>query len=345
MPPPLEAVLRLADQKNAQLVRLRKTVADSETAAAVAEHAHLPDCMRTEEFRRSKAEARLWQDRVELAKVRTEVLQDAGTTYVDWLTALRGEAITLELQGLEEKLLERARALAKDEKSALSLVEALEMTVSGRKESAARLRQQAEAAAAKLAYLLGSCAGPPFPSDATLVPVDLVDATRPVESLVHQALENGPGVWELLGLQAAVEKAAGRTRPLQKVCNLTGCCPVCGRVSYAFGKVDEVRLAREDQAGKLRLGVVEARSAILAGREQIAQASEQVRHAAEAYRLADIHVKDTLNPGTLGEATQSIRGLEAAHFASLQAVAAYDKAQVRLLLVLGLADGCRSPAP
>jgi hypothetical protein len=42
---------------------------------------------------------------------------------------------------------------------------------------------------------------------------------------------------------------------------------------------------------------------------------------------------------------QSIRGLEASHFAFLQAVSAYDKAQVRLLLLLGQEGGSHHPAP
>jgi hypothetical protein len=109
--------------------------------------------------------------------------------------------------------------------------------------------------------------------------------------------------------------------------------------------VEEVRLGRDDQAGKLRMGVLEARSAILSGRQQIALASDQVRHAAEAYRLANVRLDDQLSATTLGDVEQNIRGLEAAHFASLQAVAAYDKAEVRLLLLLGWDNGCHHPAP
>ena len=93
---------------------------------------------------------------------------------VDWLTAVRGEAITLELCNYEEKLQKRACAPARDEKSAESLVETLETTMAGRQQSAVRLHQQGEAAAAKLAYLLGSDHGVPVPGTAVLTPVDLV---------------------------------------------------------------------------------------------------------------------------------------------------------------------------
>jgi outer membrane protein TolC len=339
--PPLsfDGVLRMADEKNAQIARARVSVKEAETAQAVAESSCLPDRLRQEPFRRNYAEAHTWQQRVELSKVRAEVLQDAGSAYVDWLTAVRGEAITAELQDYEQKLLKRTRALAKDEKSAESLVQTLESTVAGRQHAAARLRQQAEAAAEKLAYLLNSDHGVPVPGGAVLALVDLADATQPAEALVQQSQVNGPGVQELQGLQAAVEKTLDKTRPLQIACNLTGSCKYCGRVKYVELKVDEVRVAREDQAGKLRLGVLEARSAILSGRDQIGRASDQIRHAAEAYRLGNIRLDDMLTAGTLGDVIQSIRLLDAAHFGYLQAVAAYDKAEVRLLILLGLPHG------
>jgi hypothetical protein len=346
LPPPLEAAMRLADEKNAQIARARVGVAASETAEAVAEHSHLPDCMRHEEmFRRRSADAHVWEHKVELAKVRSEVLQDAGTTYIDWLTARRSAAIMLELEDYQQKLLKRARALARDEKGAQSLVESLETALAGRKAGEARVRQQAEAAAAKLAYLLNSGDHLPVPGDAALVPVDLADAAQPAEALVQQSLTNGPGVREMAGLQAAVEKVVAEAHFLQSACNRTGCIAFCGRLKVAQDKVEEVRLGREDQAGKLRLGVIEARSAILSGREQITLSSEQVRHAAEAYRLANVHLEDMLSAGTIGDVQQSILGLEASHFAYLQAVAAYDKAEVRLLLLLGLPNGCPPPAP
>jgi outer membrane protein TolC len=345
IPPPLEAVMRMADAKNAQIARARVTVEESETAEAVAEHSHLPDCLRQEPFRRRSAEAHVWEHKVELAKVRSEVLQDAGTTYIDWLTARRSEAIMLELEDYEQKLLKRARALARDEKSAQSLVETLEMTLAGRKQGLARLRQQAEAAAAKLADLLNSGDHLPVAGDAALVPVDLTDAGLPAEALVQQSLTNGPGVREMAGLQAAIEKVVAEARFLQCGCNRTGCIGFCGRLKVAQDKVEEVRLGREDQAGKLRLGVIEARSAILSGREQIVLGTDQVRHAAEAYRLSNVRLDDMLSAATLGDVQGSIRGLEAAHFAYLQAVAAYDKAEVRLLILLGWLNGCPHPAP
>src|SRR5262249_55445843 len=108
LPLNLETVLRLADEQNPQIARAREHVHGSEAAESVAEHSHLPNLLRSEEFRRAPAHARVWQSRVEWANTRNEVLQDAGTTYIDWMTARRGEAITAELQNYDQKLLKKA---------------------------------------------------------------------------------------------------------------------------------------------------------------------------------------------------------------------------------------------
>ena len=69
-----------------------------------------------------------------------------------------------------------------------------------------------------------------------------------------------------------------------------------------------------------------------------------MRHAAESYRLGNLHLEDMLTSATLNDVLQSIRGLEASHFAYLQAVAAYDKAEVRLVVLLGWMNECQHPA-
>src|SRR5205823_1499231 len=70
----------------------------------------------------------------------------------------------------------------------------------------ARLREQGDAAAMKLAYLLGL----PYdaqlvPTDRTFAPIDLVDATPPTEALVRRAVTEGPGVRELEGLLNTIQ--------------------------------------------------------------------------------------------------------------------------------------------
>src|SRR5262249_45082537 len=103
----------------------------------------------------------------------------------------------------------------------------------------------------------------------------------------------------------------------------------------AYGKMQQAQLSYQDLRGKLTAGVQEAREAIVSGAEQIRFGAEQIRHASENYRLSDLRYEEKAMGATPGEVLQSIRGLEAAHFGYLAAIAAYNKAQIRLLLLLG----------
>jgi outer membrane protein TolC len=340
----LDGVLRLADERNAQIARAQASVEASEAADVVANHTCVPNALRPESHRRAQADAKVWQERNELARVRSEVLQDAGTTYVDWLTALRAEAIQRELEKKEEQILSKAQALARDEKGVTGLVEGIQSSLRGRRQAIVRLQQQAEAAAAKLAYLIHQ-AGPVALPPSLLEPVDLVDATAPVDDLIRQVLETGPGVQELRGLQAAIEKALAEAHGLETICHLTGCCSICARLREAEARLREVQLAREDLAGKLVAGVREARSAILSGREQITLGGEQIRHAAESHKQSNIRLNDTLSGPNINDVLGSLRGLDAAYSGYLQAVAAYNKAEVRLAVLLGWNGGCKNGTP
>jgi outer membrane protein TolC len=336
----LETVFRLTDEKNAQLARARAKVAEAEATAAVAEHSCVPDALRHEDHRRAATETRLWQARAEAAQTRAELLTQAGSTYFDWLAARRGELLTRDLIAREEKLLGRARALARDEKGANVLVESIQTTLRGHRQSALKLGQQAQSAAAKVAYLMGMPDAPLVPLDPDLIPVDLVPS-QPLAALIQQAQSNGPGVAELQALEATIEQAIADARCLQAACRLTGRCTLCGRLQAAQAKLDQVRFARMDLAGKLEAGVRDANAEIVEGRAEMTETQEAVRHAQEAYTHADRRLADTVSSQTLGDAMGSIRGLEAAHLGNVQTVNAYDKAQVRLLVLLGLA-GCHA---
>jgi outer membrane protein TolC len=350
----LDGVLRLADEQNTQISEARLRVDEAVAAAEVACASRLPDCLRDEQFRSTTAPARVWQQRVEYARTRYEVLQDAGNTYVDWVTARHGARIEAELQADEQKLLKKAQALAKDEPSAEALVEMIRTGMSGRDQAITRLRQQAEAAATKLASLLGLDGALLQPADdaAALAgtgegpaPAALVDADQPAEALAEQAEANGPGARELRGLESAVVKALEKAQRLERMCSLTGSCSVCGRLRIAHLKLDEVHVAQEDQRRKLRAGALEARSAILSGREQMAQAREVIRHARESQRLGNVHLEDKVRRESVSDVEQSIRSLQAGRLGYIQVVSDYDKAEVRLLLLLGLGGDCPPHAP
>lgn len=69
----------------------------------------MPEMLRKDTFKKPVAEAQLWRRRAELRKIQTEKLEDAGNTYLDMLTARRGEAIGADLQKYEEQLRNRAK--------------------------------------------------------------------------------------------------------------------------------------------------------------------------------------------------------------------------------------------
>lgn len=335
----LDDVFRLADTRNARIAQARAAVEEAEANACVASHSCTPDFLRHEPQKRATTEAKLWQQRAELARVRSEVLQEAGSAYYDWLTALRGMTVAIELQGQEEKMLPYAQGLAKTDKPAIVLVESIRTRLSGRALAISRLRQQADAAAAKLAYLIGACATDLVAGEAELRPVDLADATQPVEALVAQARSSGPGVPEMMQLERVIEQAIADARCLQRGCNLTGSCKLCGRLHAAQAKLEQARAAREDLQGRHEAGVREARSAILLGREQIVQANDQLRHARSAYNEANRYLPDPITDVKINNVLQATSGMDSAQSSYLQAVNSYNKAQVRLLILLGQGPG------
>ena len=115
--------------------------------------------MRKDTFKKAIAETTVWRRRVELREKESDILQDASSTYFDWLTTLRGEEISRDQLQYEEKLLNRARKLAKDEKPVQVVVKAIETAIQGRHQYLLHTHQQSKALAAKLMYLMGMNGG------------------------------------------------------------------------------------------------------------------------------------------------------------------------------------------
>jgi outer membrane protein TolC len=329
--------------------------------------------LREATYRRVNAERALWQQKGELRRITSDKLIDAAASYIDLLTAQRAGAVSKELERLQLEVLSKGEALQKSEGKPLEVVvETARAEVSSRRQSLAQMRQQAHGAEAKLAYLLGL---PPearlVPLDKALTPVDLVDASRPEEMLVFQALSSGPGVQELEGMLATIDHAIEQSESLlrflptfkatvvegafgagpdsslawdnrfdaclsAKWC-LNDLCTACGRRAKAESGRRQVELSLEDLRGGLAARVKEARAAVLEGREQIRHLGEQVQHAHAAYERSKTRFESTPLQ-VFSEVLQSIRSLEQAHMQYLAAVAAYNKAEVRLLVLLD--GGC-----
>jgi outer membrane protein TolC len=324
---------------------------------------------------RVDAERKMWQSRGELSRVTNETLLEAVSTYFDLLAARHGEAVAVELEAFHQKLLTRAeKMLQPNDQSARVLVEGLRAELSARKQARSRLHQQGDAAAAKLAYLLDL---PPdvqlVPVDPEPKPIDLVDATRPTAELVARAIAYGPGVRELQALLNVIQGGMARLEgpaallPAVQVCvneglflagpgatlnsdnrfdaavqlrwNITDFLTAREKKRIAESRLRQAEWSMQDLQGKLTLGVKEAQSAIVSGREEVTHGTEMIGHAREFYELSNKRLEENVQGATVGEVQGAIRGLETARLGYLSAVTSYNKAQARLLLLLGRGAG------
>jgi outer membrane protein TolC len=331
--------------------------------------------LRAYAYQKLDAARKTLQQKGELRRVTTENLLDAANTYVDLLGALSGIAIAQELDRDLEQLLTRARKLAEVQKGQgldVQIVQ-LEAERTTQAQTVVRLRQQAGAAAAKLAYLLGiDPAACLQPVDGELVPLNLIPADAPCGELVEQALRNGPGVRELEGIlnliQEGVAKSQGPGRympvvqmqmaegvfgagpgasstwdnrwdlALQVRWNLTDYLTADAKQRVTNSQVCQVKLNYQELRGRLTLGVKEARETILGSAEQLRLSDEQIRQARRARELSQLRL-DRLLGGTFGEVMQAARGIAQAKGNRVNLLRDYNKAQLRLLLLLGTGPG------
>src|SRR5262249_5852530 len=105
----------------------------------------------------------------------------------------------------------------------------------------------------------------------------------------------------------------------------------------AESRIQQVHLTYQDVRAKLATGVREAREASLSGREEMDLARQAVRHANEGYKLSNKRLKDNVPGSTTVEVVGYILALQAAYLNYVGVVSAYDKAQLRLLVLTGAA--------
>jgi outer membrane protein TolC len=341
----IDTVMRLTYERNADILTARERVNESQLALDAALQSCIPEMLRKDTFKKSAAEATVWRRRVELRQKENDILQDASNTYFDWLTAVRGEEVARDLLQKEEKLLNRARKLAASEKPVQVVVEAIETAVNGHQQNQLHTQQQIGAVAAKLAYLMGMNGGILTPSE-TLEPIQRVDTSVPVEVLVGQAQANGPSVRELQGLIASIQQSIAEAYRAQRCCCRTGAPLICGRLQMAQSQLQQAQFALVSVQVKLRAAVEGAFTAVLNGQQEIDLAAKAINHAKETYRIMDLRVTEE-DPGTAVRnktydgVLNSIRQLSKAQSNYLTAVSDFNKAQIRLLLLLGTyANNC-----
>jgi hypothetical protein len=322
-------------------------------------------------YQRVQAEREVWQKKTELSQMTSEQLMDATQGYIDLLAGRSAEAVAqrllTRLEALREKADKRAR-LANEGQKALIRAE-----IEVLRQYLRRAGETARNASAKLVYLLGldPCTEL-MPADAALIPLHLIDAGVPTCELVAKALADGPGVHELEGmlalLHSSMEKAQGPSRLLpvlevrmgegifgagpgasntwdnrwdlavQARWDLSNLVTAKERLWAAESKLHQVHLTYDDLRGRLADGVQEAQETALASHDQIPLTLRQIEHARKADQELDKLLDSPEPPSGILPFTddlQAIRGLREAEYNYLGAVSAYNKAQLRLILLLG----------
>jgi hypothetical protein len=335
----LPVVLRLTEQNNLRIAVARQRLEESLLSYQIACQSCVPDFLRPQDKRRITTEANVWRQRADLSQVTHDALQEAAYTYLDWLSVRQQEAVARQLEGYLRRLLTRTQKLRETEPGVGHLVETIRAAISARQQDAVSLHEQGTAAGDKLAYLLGVSHVFLEPGSTAPVPLDVVDVTPPVQALAARAASAGPTVRELEGLWAVVQKGIDAACLLQLAAQCEGPHSKPGlQLQAAVSKRDEVGLNLEDTRRRLALAAREAYQLIGSTRVQASVDAEEIRHAEEAQRLSNLRLRE-LGPDRAEaltmEVVQSIQALGAANGHLIATLNSHNKAQVRLLLVLG----------
>jgi outer membrane protein TolC len=117
--------------------------------------------------------------------------------------------------------------------------------------------------------------------------------------------------------------------------NLTECFTRCERERVIQAKTQQAHLAYQDLLAKLTAGVYEAREAILSGREQIRLMQEAISEARRAHKLSNDRLRNNIRDSSASEVLLSLQALALAQSSYVNVLRAYDKAQLRLMVLLG----------
>lgn len=333
-------------------------------------------------FRQLNAARRLLQEQGELSRISNEQLLGASTTYIDLLAAHAALAVSQSLDKplseLLAKVKESYKALPRIELEIQ--VAQIESEIRTQRQTQQKLQSAIESASAKLKYTLGlESTTSVVPIDTQMTAFHLVDANQPVEVLVAQSLADGPGIRELENILAVIQdgmdKANGPSRYLpnftvqageglfaagpgntfawaqrfdlamQAKWNLTDAFQQERKRRVAFAQLNQVAWTYEDLRGKLTMGVTDARSTIQYTGSQFSAAEEQIKTGKHALELSEKRVKEIGNVKNVAytEVMTAHKAIAAAQLNYIDLMREFDKAQLRLLLLLG--PGCAPTAP
>jgi len=409
LPISLDTVLHLAEEQNAQIGQARERLREAYADKDLAGKKWLPDIyvglayyrheggiqnedgtllhsshgamfagmeidsrldIRDVAYEKVNAQRKVWQQKGELSRSKSETLLEAANTYIDWLSARAGEVIAHEMAEKMRQLAEKARKTADLEPAAKVEVFRVQAELDGQQQTIEKLRSQAAGAAAKLVYLLAlDPATALVPVEKKLVPFEIVDASPATNDLVQKALAEGPGVKELDGLLTLVQESIDKSKGfaqflpifevrmaeggfgagpgdrmdwdnrwdlgLQARWNLTHCLTQHERQRAIMAKVQQAHLAAQDLRGKLTAGVQEARETIISSKGQLDLCLTQIRNSEETYKLSFSRLENLPQTASFTETLLAIGSIGRAKGNYLGVINSLDKAQLRLLVLLG----------
>jgi outer membrane protein TolC len=271
-------------------------------------------------------------------------------------------------------LLTQAKALAKVDPGLEVEAIRVEAELEGQMQTTRKLREGFKSGSAKMAYLLGIDPGADLVlMDRQMAAITLVDPQQSVEQLVAQAVANGPGVREMEGLLNLINETNQKSQGLGKYLptfdvrvaegafgggpgsrsdyenrldvllqarwNLTDAFTRGERQRQAQSRITQAHMTYHDIQARLNMGVQEGYEASRSNQEQMAYAENQMRYAKQAHERSKTRLATPALKGSPSEVLFATRLLGGAQLGYLSAIRDYDKAQLRLWLLLGPACG------
>ncbi|MFO0947638.1 MAG: TolC family protein [Planctomycetota bacterium] len=325
-----------------------------------------------------KAKQQVYARSGALDRATRQTLHDCSMAYIDLVAAQAGAAISMEIASLIQELVERSEQLLKQGVGTKLSVQQNQLQRSKQQQELLDARQNQLAASAQLVQLLNLAPGTRlFANEENLAPVRLVDEKTPETVLVEQALDQGPGLAEVVAIISALDKQKEQLKRLvylpsvavdvgqggfgggfgSDLTNWDGRTDVGvnvywdvlkmvgnSRVRGLFESQRRQAMLQHDQlTAKLAAGVVVALNQARQAREKVKLAEAEISLAIEAYQLSYARLKsaETLSI----EVLQAIGSLGTARANYLRAVIEYNRAQIQLQYLVGYHDPSNCPNP
>jgi outer membrane protein TolC len=326
-------------------------------------------------YRKVEAERNIIQRRGELAQMTSEQLLDAAGAYIDVLAAQTAVALSDAAEKQIAGVGELARKLADIDPGLRVEVVRIEAELGAQRVLHRSLEERVQAARLRLLYLLGLDTECQLTFLDEITMVNLVSDKLTPAQLVDQALQSGPGIAELsqlLGVVDRLHRESHSRSPLMPTLEVSmieggfGAGPGSStswdnrfdlgvHLRWSLNELtqkreqqrlvenqrEQARLSYDDLRGKLTLGVRQAFAEINAGQDQIHLAIKHIQSAEESYRLSDTRLRENIKGRSPSEVLLAAKVLFAARMSYLNAIRDYDKAQLRLFIMVGAGEPCR----